>query len=90
MNYLKGAAVIAGFVGAVFLTQGLEIISDGMHTKNRVERYRNMPYAQVIAEVSTIEEAEWYIKNYMTIKTTEGGHSFKWIHKKYVESLVDN
>jgi len=84
-NYFKRALYV-GIAGAVLwagshLLAGSHLVRDISEHIEKVNRYKNMSYKQVIAEVDTPKEAEWYVRNYIMPKPRRRTDSFRLIHQ---------
>lgn len=78
-NYLRKAAYI-GLAGAV-LWAGSHLARGISEHFEKIDHYKNMPYQEVIAEINTPQEAEWYVRNYIIPKEKKRLDSFKVLHE---------
>jgi hypothetical protein len=86
-NYFKKAAYI-GLAGAV-LCVGWDLARDISKHFEKINHYRNMSYQEVIAEIDTPQEAEWYVRNYIIPKEKIRMDSFRLIHQNRVGDCAE-
>ncbi len=77
-------ALLVGMAGAAFWASshlGTLLFRSISGYFERIQRYEEMSYNQVIADVDTVEEAEWYVRNYILPYERNRTDSFRLIHQ---------